>query len=101
MPYDPATKLTDIVLCDSKSLGALIVGSGIVADEWEDKYFETFKMKWSEKFGIFMYNEGQGVIALKNVLCDQNWYAPETARPIYDPTGGGGFDPINPTQSPL
>ena len=86
MPYDPATKLTDIVLCDSRSLGALIVGSGIVADEWEDKYFETFKMKWSEKWGLFMYNEGQGVITLKNVLCDQNFYAPETARPWYDPT---------------
>jgi hypothetical protein len=86
MPYDPATKLTDLVLCDSRSLGALIVGSGIVADEWEDKYFETFKMKWSEKWGLFMYNEGQGVITLKNVLCDQNFYAPETARPWYDPT---------------
>lgn len=99
MPYDPATKLTDIVLCDSKSLGALIVGSGIVADEWEDKYFETFKMKWSEKFGIFMYNEGQGVITLKNVLCDQNWYAPETARPVYDPTGMG-FAAIDATTVP-
>lgn len=99
MPYDPATKLTDIVLCDSKSLGALIVGSGIVADEWEDKYFETFKMKWSEKFGIFMYNEGQGVISLKNVLCDQNWYSPETARPVYDPTADG-FAAIDPTAVP-
>jgi hypothetical protein len=88
MPYDPATKLTDIVLCDSKSLGALIVGSGIVADEWEDKYFETFKMKWSEKWGIFMYNEGQGLVTLKNIFCDQNFYAPEIARPVYDPTSG-------------
>ena len=101
MPYDPATKLTDIVLCDSKALGALIVGSGIVADEWEDKYFETFKMKWSEKWGIFMYNEGQGSITLKNIFCDQNYYSPEVARPVYDPTGAANFLPVVPGTKPI
>jgi hypothetical protein len=101
MPYDPSTKLTDIVLCDSKALGALIVGSGIVADEWEDKYFETFKMKWSEKWGIFMYNEGQGSITLKNIFCDQNYYSPEVARPVYDPTGSANFLPAVPGTKPV
>jgi hypothetical protein len=94
MPFDPATKLTDMVLADSRSLGAIIKGSDIVADQWEDKYFETLKMKWYEKWGLFMYNEGQGVISLKNVLVEQNFYAPEIARPMYSPLDTNFLAPV-------
>jgi hypothetical protein len=35
-----------------------------------------------------MYNEGQGLVTIKNVFCDQNFYSPEIARPVYDPVAG-------------
>jgi hypothetical protein len=57
-------------------------------------------MKWSEKWGIFMYNEGQGLVTLKNIFCDQNFYSPEIARPYYNVTDGDFLAAV-PGSSPI
>jgi len=65
--FDPATKLTDIMLFDSNELGALIVDHDVVVDEWNDQSVDIRKIKMKERYGIGIFNEGQGIGVLRNV----------------------------------
>ena len=67
MYYDPASKLTDIIVADSSELGALIVEEELFIDQWMDKSVEIEKVKLREKYGLHIYNEGLGIAVAKNV----------------------------------
>lgn len=65
--FDPASKLTDIMLFDSNELGALIVDHDVVTDEWNDQSVDIRKIKLKERYGVGIFNEGQGIGVLRNV----------------------------------
>ena len=67
VPFDPATKLTDIMLFDSSELGALIVDEEVTTDEWTDPSVDIHKIKLRERYGIGIFNEGLGIALMKNV----------------------------------
>jgi hypothetical protein len=70
--FDPATRLTDIMIFDSNELGALIVDEDVVVDEWDDKSVEIRKIKLRERYGLGIFHEGKGIGTIKNVKCVPN-----------------------------
>lgn len=67
MPFDPNTMLTDVVMFQSGSLGGLVVDEGLTTEEWNDPRVDIRKIKLRERYGIVMYDEGQGVMVARNV----------------------------------
>jgi hypothetical protein len=67
IPYDPATKRTDIIVCDSSELGAYVEEHGVKVDRWNDLANDTTKVKLKERYCFHIFNEGLGVAVMKNV----------------------------------
>jgi len=67
IPFDPATKMTDIILCDGNELGYYIEEYGVKVDRWDDLAVDSTKIKLRESYCFHMKNEGLGVSTLKNV----------------------------------
>jgi len=72
VPYDPATKTTDIYLFDSSRLGAYIVDEELMTEEWDDPSVDIRKIKLRERYGIGIYEEGQAIAVMKNVVVKPN-----------------------------
>ena len=67
IPFNPATKMTDIILCDGNELGLYIEEYGVKVDRWEDMAVDSTKIKLKESYCYHILNEGLGVAVLKNV----------------------------------
>jgi len=72
VPYDHATKTTDIYLVDTANIGALITDELPVVDEIPDKYRDLTKIKIRERYAIAPFNEGNAVACMKNVKVTPN-----------------------------
>ena len=67
VPFDPETLLTDVIVFEAGSLGALLVDEELMTDEWNDPRVDIRKIKLRERYGIAIYDEGQGIMVAKNV----------------------------------
>jgi hypothetical protein len=84
VPYDPATKLTDIYLCDRSRLGAIVQQESITSDEYGDMKYDIRYMRFKERYGMYIYEEGLGINVMKNISVEPNYYSMEPARGSYD-----------------
>lgn len=67
MPYSSSAGTTDIVLCDVNELGLLVVDEEVTSDEWTDPSKDIMKMKFRERYGLAIKNDGRAVGLLKNI----------------------------------
>lgn len=67
IPYDPASKRTDIIVCDSGELGAYVEEHGVKVDRWTDLANDTTKIKLKERYCFHIFNEGLGAAVMRNV----------------------------------
>ncbi|MHA2063614.1 MAG: phage major capsid protein [Candidatus Thorarchaeota archaeon] len=67
MPYSASTSRTDIVFCDVNELGILVVDEDVTTDQWDDPARDIRKMKFRERYGLAIMNDGKGVGLLKNI----------------------------------
>lgn len=67
VPFDARRKLTDIYLCDSKNIGALIVDEEVTTEEWRDPRADIQNTKFRERYGLAILEEGKAVQVFKNV----------------------------------
>ncbi len=72
VPYNPVTKVTDIMIFDSANLGALIVDEEAMTEEFDDPARDIRKIKIRERYAIAILNEGQAIGVLKNVYVRPN-----------------------------
>lgn len=72
VPYNPATRLTDIYMVDTNNIGALIVDEEPTMDTIEDKLRDLTKIKIRERYAIAPLNDGKGVCVMKNVKVTGN-----------------------------
>lgn len=94
IPFNPATKMTDIILCDGNELGLYIEEYGVKVDRWEDMAVDTTKIKLKESYCYHILNEGLGVAVLKNVKIVPN----EINLPaVVSHSVSGELQPIPPT----
>lgn len=81
MRMDLATKTTDLIMFNSRNLGALIVDQQPHVRSWDEPQFSIQNLAIEESYGFGVLNEGQAIAVAKNVKLRQNEFMP-TARPI-------------------
>jgi hypothetical protein len=72
--FDPEQRVTDIMMFNSRNLGALIVDEDPHVKSWEDGQYNILNMSIEETYGFGILNEGQAIPGLF-VLCQANAYA--------------------------
>jgi len=67
MTFNSSNNTTDIVLCDVNELGILVVDEEVSTEEWNDPARDIMKMKFRERYGLAIKNDGRAVGLLKNI----------------------------------
>lgn len=73
MTFNSSNSSTDIVLCDINELGILVVDEEVTTDEWNDPARDIMKMKFRERYGLAIKNDGRAVGLLKNIKIGKNY----------------------------
>lgn len=58
---------TDIMMCDTNELGILVLDEDVTTEEWDDPNRDIRSIKFRERYGLGMLNEGKAVAIAKNV----------------------------------
>jgi len=85
MPINVAgtRKVTDIVVADSRHIGANVVEKDVRIDQHVDWKIDSTVVKIYTKQGFAIYDEGKGIAVIKNVVLADNAY---TVSPLLQPT---------------
>lgn len=97
MPFDASRRLTDIFMCDSSSLGALIVDHDVMVEDWTDPRNDIKKVKLKERYSVALFENGQGACTLKNISIKPNEVVlPAQATIGVESSTLGPIDPAGP-----
>lgn len=72
MEYNTQTKTTDIIMCNSKNLGALIVKDEPHVKSWDEPQYSIHNIGIEESYGFGVLNEGQ---VQRNPLHKRSFFA--------------------------
>src|SRR5271168_5008548 len=67
MMFDVATKTTDIIMFNSRNLGALIVDERPHVRSWDEPQYSIQNLGIEESYGFGVLNEGQAIAVAMNV----------------------------------
>jgi hypothetical protein len=73
MTYNSSNNTTDIVFCDVNELGILVVDEEVTSDEWTDPSKDIMKVKFRERYGLAVKNDGRGIGLFKNIKIGKNF----------------------------
>lgn len=88
MEVDMTNGLCDIIMADVESLGYLLVEQDLRTEEWKNPERDTIKMKFSERYGFEVKDQGFGVVTMKNIKMNEvnQILLPAQARVNYEGT---------------
>ena len=86
--FDPETRCTDVMMFNSKNLGALIVAEEPHVKSWEDGQYNILNMAIEETFGFGILQEGQAIAIAKNVKIRANEFT-MPARTVFNLSESG------------
>jgi hypothetical protein len=72
MNFNVQTKVTDIIMFNSRNLGALIVDEKPHVKSWDEPQYSIQNLGIEESYGFSVLNEGQAIAVAKNVKVRQN-----------------------------
>lgn len=86
---------TNIIMCDTNELGILVVDEDVMNDEFEDPNRDIRTIKFRERYGLGILNEGQAIAVAKNVSITRSydledmltWQAGSGGLPAIDQSG--------------
>jgi hypothetical protein len=81
--FNPETRTTDVLMFNSKNLGALIVQEDPHVKSWEDGQYNMNHMSIEETYGFGILNEGQAIAIAKNVKIRPNEFT-MPARSVFN-----------------
>jgi len=58
---------TDIIMCDTNELGILVIDEEVMNEEFDDPNRDIRSIKFRERYGLGVLNEGQAICVAKNV----------------------------------
>lgn len=88
MKFDPIDRTCDILMFNSRNLGALIVKEDPHVLSFEDHRYNILEMGIEESYGFGILNEGLAIGVAKNVKIRPNEFA-TPARSVVDISGSG------------
>jgi hypothetical protein len=65
MMFDVATKTTDIIMFNSRNLGALIVDEKPHVKSWDEPQYSIQNLGIEESYGFGVLNEGQAIAVVR------------------------------------
>ena len=86
--FDPINRVTDILMFESRNLGALIVGEDPHVKDWTDQRYGLQYMAIEETYGFGILHEAQAVAVAKNVKVRPNEFV-LPARSVYNLSDSG------------
>jgi len=89
--FDPEQRVTDIMMFDSKHLGALIVDEEPHVNSFDDKKYGIHHMQIEESYGFGILNEGQAIATIKNVAIKASEFV-LPARAMFDIASSTTFE---------
>jgi hypothetical protein len=92
MHFDTASKTTDLIMFNSRNLGALIVDEKPHVKSWDEPQYSIQNLGIEESYGFGVLNEGQAIAVAKNVKLRQNEMS-TPARPIISIGAGAARSP--------
>jgi hypothetical protein len=78
VPFDVYKQTCDIMVFDSRNLGALLVEEDVTVDQWDDMSTDITKIKLKERYAFSIYEDGLAVGVLRNIPIKAN----EIALPV-------------------
>ena len=72
MNFNVQTKVTGIIMFNSRNLGALIVDEKPHVKSWDEPQYSIQNLGIEESYGFGVLNEGQAIAVAKNVKVRQN-----------------------------
>jgi hypothetical protein len=72
MFFDTVNKVTDIIMFNSRNLGALIVDEKPHVKSWDEPQYSIMNLGIEESYGFGVLNEGQAIAVAKSVLNHQS-----------------------------
>lgn len=67
------TSYTSIVFCDINELGVLVADEELRTEEWNDPSKDIMKIKFRERYGLAVMNEGRGIGILENIVIARSY----------------------------
>ena len=89
MPFNTQTRTTDIMMFNSRNLGALIVDERPHVREWDEPGMGIQNVGIEESYGFGVLNEGQAIAVARNIRVRPNEFSgvahPWSARDLKSP----------------
>lgn len=86
--YDPVQRLTNIIMCEARNLGALIVQEDPHVKDWQDPRYGLQYMAIEETYGFGILHEAQAVAVAKNIKVRPNEFT-LPARTVFNLSDSG------------
>jgi len=86
---------TDIIMADTNELGIIVVDEDVTNEEWDDPNRDIRTIKFRERYGLGILNEGKAISIAKNISITKaydledvlRWQAGTGALPTINQTG--------------
>ena len=80
VPFDQATRKFDMYVVDKNNIGALVERTPLKTDQFEDPMRDIKNIKFMERYGIGVYDQGKGISVARNIAFDTTWAEPERIK---------------------
>lgn len=58
---------TNMIMCDTNELGIIVIDEDITTEEWDDPNRDIRTIKFRERYGLGILNEGKAIAVAKNI----------------------------------
>lgn len=72
VPFDPVKRVADVIMLDPDNSGILAISELLNLDEWDEKRNDLKVIKFKEKWGLEVVDNGRAIAVAKNVSLEPN-----------------------------
>ncbi len=82
IPFDKVNKKFDMYVVDRNNIGVIVQKDEMSTDQFTDPYRDILNLKFRERYGIGILDEGKAVATAKNISLDVTYEKPDLVRMI-------------------
>jgi uncharacterized protein YciU (UPF0263 family) len=82
IPFDKVNKKFDMYVVDRNNVGVIVQKDQMSTDQFTDPYRDILNLKFRERYGIGILDEGRAVATAKNIALDVTYEKPDLTRTI-------------------
>lgn len=82
IPFNRVDKTFDMYCIDRNNVGVIVQREKMTTDQFTDPYRDIFNLKFKERYGIGILDEGKAVSVAKNIALDVTYEKPILVRTI-------------------